>query len=129
MVRELELKHQVICKFLAPFLFDRFDHTRTPALSCTSPQMRWLKFVEMKFSVKHFLSHCWKHSFYSQIANRIIPAYRSFPSVARPTKMKAGTIRYNPRTADFLVCRLGNLRTTEPCKTAITTPVVRNIFA
>lgn len=43
LVREPELRHQVIYKFPAPFLSDRFDHIPTPALSCMLRQMQWLK--------------------------------------------------------------------------------------
>lgn len=64
-----------------------------------------------------------------QIANRIIPAYNSFASLANPTKMNAGMIKYKPNTADGLTYCGGSRLTTHPCKVAMTTPVVTNIFA
>lgn len=63
------------------------------------------------------------------MANNIIPAYNKVPLLANPTKMNAGTIKYKPSTADGLTYCGGNRRTIEPCKMAITTPVVTNILA
>lgn len=102
LVREPELRHQVIYKFPAPFLFDRSDHIQTPVLSYKLRQMQWLQVFRKKFSyeVKFALQ---TYSIHSQIAKMIIPAYKSFPSLARPTKIKAGTIRNKPNTAEFLV--------------------------
>lgn len=51
---------------------------------------------------------------YLQIANNIMPAYRSVLSFANPTKMKAGTIMYRPKTAAGLTQCCGNRLTTEP---------------
>lgn len=58
-----------------------------------------------------------------------MPAYKSLLSLAKPTKMNAGIIKYKPNTADGLTYCGGNRRTTDPCKIAITTPVVTNILA
>lgn len=59
---------------------------------------------------------------YSQIANNIIPRYKTGTVVARPTVINAGTIKYSPKTAYFWVFSSGSRRTKDPWRRAIMTP-------
>lgn len=126
LVPMLWLMRQAIWKCLILFPFDRSSRTAISAWSCTSLQMLWLR-IENEFVLLSRRIPRWSSNL--QIANKIIPAYSSLPSLARPTKINAGTIRYSPITADFWMRCSGNRRTTDPCNKAITTPVVTNIFA